>query len=149
MAHRIRRGRPDRLLYLGDVYPSGSAEDFRDRYATTYGPLAPLTDPTPGNHEWVSRQDGYDPYWRARTGAAPPPWYALRIGGWHILSLNSEAPHDAGSPQMRWLVRRLRGQRGNCTLAFWHRPLQSAGPHGDQTDVVPSGMHFAGGRAWS
>jgi hypothetical protein len=137
LAARIGRSRPDRFLYLGDVYPSGSAADFRDHYTTVYGGLAPVTDPTPGNHEWAARPEGYEPYWRRRTGASPPPWYTLRIGGWRLISLNSEAPHDEGSPQLRWLVRTLRHQRGNCVLAFWHRPLRSAGLHGDQADVAP------------
>ncbi len=137
VARRIARERPDRLLYLGDVYEHGSAEDFRERYDTVYGALAPITAPTPGNHEWPAHASGYDPYWRARTGAATPPWYAFRIGGWRIISLNSEAPHGRGSPQLRWLRSELRRGSGTCTLAFWHRPLQSAGSHGDQHDVAP------------
>jgi hypothetical protein len=137
LAGRIRLGRPDRVLYLGDVYDNGSAGDFQDHYATVYGKLSRMTAPTPGNHEWSARHYGYQQYWRARTGAAPPPWYTFRIGGWRVISLNSEAPHERGSPQLKWLRRTLRRGRGTCTLAFWHRPLQSAGLHGDQPDVAP------------
>jgi hypothetical protein len=137
LARRIARDRPDRFLYLGDVYAAGSPEDFRDRYATVYGQLGSITAPTPGNHEWPSRRDGYRPYWRAERHSSIPPWYALASGGWRILSLNSEAPHDPGSAQVAWLRRTLRRRAGNCALAFWHRPLQSAGSHGDQPDVAP------------
>lgn len=135
LARRIAAARPDRLLYLGDVYERGSARDFRTNYETVYGELARVTAPTPGNHDWPAHPDGYDPYWSRQTGAPTPPWYAFRIGGWRIISLNSEAPHDAGSAQMRWLQREVRSRSGTCTLAFWHRPLQSAGSHGDQRDV--------------
>ncbi len=134
---RIVGDHPARFLYLGDVYERGSADDFRDGFETVYGRLARITAPTPGNHDWPAHVDGYDPYWRAQTGAATPPWYAFRLGGWRIISLNSEAPHDRGSAQLRWLASELRQGRGTCTLAFWHRPLQSAGRHGDQADVAP------------
>lgn len=137
VARRIAAGRPERLLYLGDVYDDGSAKDFRTNYETVYGTLGARTAPTPGNHDWPAHPDGYDPYWAARTGAPTPPWYAFRTGGWQIVSLNSEAPHGRGSAQLRWLSARLRRTRGTCTLAFWHRPLRSAGRHGDQPDVAP------------
>ncbi len=137
VARRIAADRPDRVLYLGDVYDNGSIRDFRNGYDPVFGGLARITAPTPGNHDWPAHFQGYDRYWRARTGAPTPPWYAFRVGGWRIISLNSEAPHNPGSVQLRWLSSKLRRSRGTCTLAFWHRPLQSAGRHGDQADVSP------------
>jgi hypothetical protein len=54
-----------------------------------------------------------------------------------VLSLNSEAPHDRGSAQERWLRERLRAP-GDCRIAFWHRPRYSASTdHGDQSDMAP------------
>jgi hypothetical protein len=141
---RIAAGRVDRLLYLGDVYGGtiegairgdGTADDYREAYATTYGALAARTAPTPGNHEWPERGDGYEPYWRRVTGTTPPAYYAFTAGGWKLLSLNSEAPHGPGSRQVGWLQRELRGS-GTCRLAFWHRPRFSIGHHGDQPDVA-------------
>jgi hypothetical protein len=127
----------DRLLYLGDVYETGTPEEFSRYYAPTYGRLARITSPTPGNHEWALRREGYDVYWRRVKGTTPRPYYALRAGGWQILSLNSETAHDAGSAQVRWLRSAVRGP-GDCRLAFWHRPRFSAGVvHGDAPDVEP------------
>jgi hypothetical protein len=137
VADRIAADEPDRLLYLGDVYEHGAAVDFRRRYDPVYGKLARITAPTPGNHDWPAHRDGYDPYWKARTGAAMPHWYAFSLGGWRIISLNSEASHEPGSAQLQWLRSELRRRRGTCTLAFWHRPRFSAGRHGDQADVAP------------
>lgn len=136
LARTVARAHPHRLLYLGDVYPAGSREDFAHGFEPVYGALAARIAPTPGNHEWPAHDVGYDPYWRQVTGAATPPWYAFRAGGWTVLSLNSEAPHAEGSPQVRWLRAQLRG-RSTCRLAFWHRPRYSAGSHGDQSDVAP------------
>jgi hypothetical protein len=136
LARRIEGDRPDAFLYLGDVYPSGTAEDFRRRYVPIYGRLADITWPTPGNHEWGNRAVGYDPYWRPRGRAKP--WYRVAMGGWELISLNSEAPHGPGSPQVRWLRRVLARGRGTCRLAFWHRARYSAGTvHGDQPDMAP------------
>jgi hypothetical protein len=145
VAERIRAGHPDRFLYLGDVYGpaalslltgDGTARDYRRRYAPLYGALAPITAPTPGNHEWPQRGDGYEPYWRGVTGRTPPAWYGFRVAGWTLLSLNSEAPHGAGSAQLRWLAHRL-ARPGTCRLAFLHRPRFSAGHHPDDPGLAP------------
>ncbi len=147
VAARMAAGHPDRVLYLGDVYGSGglgglleadgSAADFRDHFAAVYGSLVARMAPTPGNHEWPRRGEGYEPFWHRVTGTTPPAWYAFDMAGWHILSLNSEAPHGPSSAQLRWLRATAGAWPGTCTLAFWHRPRFSAGRHGDQGDVQP------------
>jgi hypothetical protein len=137
MAARIARDRPDRFLYLGDVYDSGTAAEFRRNYEPGYGRLKRITEPTSGNHDWPNRHTGYLPYWRQAKGRRQPYWYSFRLGGWQLLNLNSEAPHGAGSPQLRWLSRRLR-EPGTCRLAFAHRPRFAArGIHGDSLDMAP------------
>jgi Calcineurin-like phosphoesterase len=135
VAARIKAADPARVLYLGDVYESGSPTDFAQHFRRLYGSLLPRTDPTPGNHEWPSHRAGYDPFWRSVTHQPTPPWYSLEIGGWRLLSLNGETPGDPA--QVRWLKRKLATRTGTCTLAFWHRPRFSAGPHGDQGDIAP------------
>jgi hypothetical protein len=133
----ILRDEPDRLLYLGDVYEEGTKQDFADNYAPTFGGLAKRTAPTPGNHDWPKRVEGYEPYWRDVGGRSMPPYYSFSTGGWQLISLNSESPHDAASAQLGWLRTKLKGT-GTCRIAFWHRPRYSAGDHhGDQPDVQP------------
>jgi hypothetical protein len=130
LAATVERGHPDRLLYLGDVYDWGSAEQFR-RWAEIWGRFAPITAPTVGNHDWVESGDGYDPYWRQATGMLPPSYYAFRAGGWDVVSVNSETGDER---QSRWLRRAVAGS-GDCRIVFWHRPRWSAGPRGDQASV--------------
>lgn len=126
-----------RVLYTGDVYPEGTAEDFRTNFDAVYAPLARRTLPTPGNHEWGNRAVGYYPYWSRARGVRQRPFYSVRIGGWEILSLNSESGTRPGSAQLRWLRGRLR-RPGTCRIAFWHRPRFSAGTeHGDDPAVAP------------
>jgi calcineurin-like phosphoesterase family protein len=131
----VARGRPDLLLYLGDVYPSGTAEDFRV-YDRLYGRLAGRTAPTPGNHEWPTRRLGYDPYWRRARGRAMPRYYPFRAAGWTVLALNSELDSESMRRQAAWVRERV-GGGGTCRLAFWHRPRFSAGRHGDSKRVDP------------
>jgi Calcineurin-like phosphoesterase len=137
VAARIAKEGADRLLYLGDVYERGKARDFARNYQPTYGRLARITAPTPGNHDASSEASGYDPYWRKALGKGPADWYSFRAGGWQLISLDSEAPHHGGSAQVRWLRSQLRAA-GTCRLVFWHRPRFSAGTHhGDQRDMAP------------
>jgi hypothetical protein len=136
VAHRIAASRVDRFLYLGDVYEQGTAAEFARYYAPVFGRFSAVTIPTPGNHEWDNRAQGYNAYWRRVRGRTPPRWSASSIAGWQLLDLNSEAEHGATSAQVRWLRRTVRGG-GNCRIAFWHRPRYSAGLHGDQPDVQP------------
>ena len=122
---QIRRANPDRILYLGDVYQTGTAADF-ERWAKPWRNLVQRMAPTPGNHEWANARVGYNPFWREVTGETPPSFYGFNAGGWEILSLNSE--------QIRWRSARdwLREQvepGGNCRIAFWHSPKFSAGKH--------------------
>ena len=137
VAAAIRNARPDRFLYLGDVYEYGTAAEFQRNYEPLYGSLAGITEPTPGNHEWGNRFSGYYPYWRAKKGRMQPPWSSVRTAGWELLNLNSQAAHGPGSPQLRWLEQAL-AAGGDCRIAFWHRPRFSAGlVHGDSPDVAP------------
>jgi hypothetical protein len=137
VANTVARDQPSRFLYLGDVYPDGSAGAYRTAYDPVYGRLARRTAPTPGNHEWGNRTQGYFPYWRQKLGRRIGGWYAFDVGGWKLLSLNSEAPHGPGSPQLKWLHKELAGP-GTCRIAYWHRPRYSAGVvHGDAPDMAP------------
>jgi predicted phosphodiesterase len=136
VAARVASERPDQFLYLGDVYADGTAEEFERNYRSVYGQLDRITAPSPGNHEWPNAEEGYGPYWRRAKGRTMPSYYSFRAGRWQLLSLNSEAPHDEDSAQVRWL-RRAVAEPGTCRIAFWHRARFSGGKHGDQNDLEP------------
>ncbi len=136
VAELIAGDRPRRVLYLGDVYESGTAADFRDRFATVYGSLARRMDPTPGNHDWPNHAVGYDPYWRNVKGRRVPHHYAFSAGGWRFISLNSETPGNRR--QLAFLRSQLRRVDHGCAIAFMHRPRFNAGEHEEEErDVRP------------
>ena len=145
VAAMIERNGLDRLLYLGDVYETGTAWEFAANYATSFGRFKAATHPTPGNHEWPNRATGYDRYWgrrvRQRDGGH---YYSFELAGWHLVSLNSEEPLGRGSKQLAWLRRDLAAHGGDCTIGFWHRPRYSAGGHPDTMDIEPAWSTFAG-----
>jgi predicted phosphodiesterase len=144
VARLIRGSRPDRMIYLGDVYESGTAREFARNFDSIYGPIAKRIAPTPGNHDWPLHATGYDPYWKRVRGRSIPSYYSFSTGGWLVLSLNSEIDHRAGSRQLAWLRSEV-STGGTCRLAFWHRPRYSAGTvHGDQPDTQPFWDALAG-----
>jgi hypothetical protein len=133
VASMVGSRRVDRLLYLGDVYETGSAQDFQANYDTAYSRFDPITAPTIGNHEWPSIATGYVPYWTAARGAPPPLRYAFAASGWQLISLNSNEP--TSQDQLDWLSTEIRDtpRFGTCRIAFMHHPIFSAGLHGDLT----------------
>ena len=100
-------------------------------------------DPTPGNHDWGNHSVGYDPYWRKVKGRPMPHHYAFSVGGWRIISVNSQTPRDR--EQLAFLRRELARVRGSCAIAFMHRPRFNAGMHRDEErDVDPLWQELRG-----
>jgi len=125
------------VLALGDLtYPRGAAREFTDCYAPTWGRFKDRTWPAPGNHEYYT--PGATPYfawWGERAGRG---YYSFDLGGWHIVSLDSNLAAAQHAAQLDWLRADLAAHPAHCTLAYWHHPLYSSGGHGS----VPK-MHDA------
>ena len=118
---------------LGDnAYPNGSAADYANCYAPTWGRHRDRTRPTPGNHEYENPgAAAYFGYFGANAGDTGTGYYSYEVGAWHVVVLNSEVDASAGSAQDQWLRTDLAASGARCTAAYWHRPRFSSGPHGD------------------
>jgi hypothetical protein len=137
VAQRIEQEGLDQLLYLGDVYETGTAEEFARHYHPSFGRFKSRTRPTPGNHEWGNRATGYDPYWGSRARGPDGGYhYSFDLGDWHFVSLNSEDPRSF-SRQQDWLEGDLARYGGTCTIAFTHRPRFNAGEHSEEVALDP------------
>lgn len=125
------------VFTAGDnAYPSGRSENFRDCYHPTWGRHRGRTRPSPGNHEYEAA--GAAPYFEYFGDRAGPPglgYYSYSLGGWRVLSLNSEVGTESGSAQLTWLRGELSATPTLCAVAYLHRPLFSSGFHGDQGQV--------------
>jgi hypothetical protein len=126
------------ILALGDIaYFNGSRENFRECYHPTWGRHRARTRPAPGNHEYESLAAlPYFEYFGAQAGPPGLGYYSFNLGAWHIISLNSNVGTAANSSQGAWLSGDLADHFGfRCTLAYWHHPLFSSGPNGDNPSV--------------
>jgi alkaline phosphatase len=141
---------PGTVFTLGDnVYPYGSAENFRDCYDPTWGKHKKRTKPSLGNHEYYDQNYNmttaagpYFDYFGARAGARGEGYYSYDRGAWHIVALNSNCGMVGGcesdSPQGRWLRNDLANNANHqCTMAYFHRPLYSTGTNVAGPDVKP------------
>lgn len=140
------------VFTAGDnVYPDGSADQFRDCYGPTWGRHLARTRPAAGNHDWVTKDlAGYLGYFGAAAAPTGTSWYAYDLGAWHVIVLDSDCSAVGGcgpdSAQGRWLATDLAASTARCTLAIWHHPRFSSGEHGSDTAVAPfwRALHDAG-----
>jgi len=126
---------PNLFLYLGDVYEFGTYTEFKNWYGegTRFGTFSAITNPTIGNHERVGgTSPGYDFYW-----ATPPEDFSVDTNGWHIINLNGASNSGLSSAQMAWLQSDLAANTAACTIAYFHHPVVSVGPQGDNPDYEP------------
>lgn len=140
----VRSLRPDAVALLGDdQYGTGALRDFRRSFAPTWGRFRPRTHPAPGNHEYgTPGAAGYIAYFGSAAGPRGRGYYSYALGSWHVVVLDSNLDCSAiscarGSAQERWLRADLAAYRARCTLAYWHHPRFSSGPHGDDAHLAP------------
>jgi len=137
------------VLTLGDnTYPVGAPAEFVDCFEPTWGRFKPRIHPSPGNHDYVTNgAAGYYGYFGDAAGPERRGYYSFNLAGWHIISLNSNVDARPGSAQYAWLLADLAASANMpCTLAYWHHPVFSSGPHGngDQMVDVFAALHSAG-----
>ena len=90
------------------------------------------TRPAPGNHDYETQQGApYYAYFGENAGPSGRGYYSYHAGAWLVLSLNSNIPATADSPQAAWVRATLASNPTPCTLAYWHHPLFSSGPNGN------------------
>jgi len=127
---------PGTVFTSGDnAYMRGNTADFQC-YDRTWGRHKSRTYPAPGNHDYeTSGAAPYYEYFGERAGIPGLGYYAFDLGGWHIVSLNTNVPIGEGSPQLAWLRADLQRSRATCVAAIMHHPLVSSGPNGDNPQV--------------
>jgi hypothetical protein len=129
----------DAVLPLGDTqYDSGDYNDYLLSYDPTWGRVKSITHPAVGNHEYgTSNASGYFQYFGAAAGDPTLGYYSYDLGAWHLIALNANIAHDAASAQVTWLKSDLAASTKTCTLAYWHQPRWSSGPHGSDAGLAP------------
>jgi hypothetical protein len=119
---------PGTVFAAGDnVYMKGTAEEFANCYGPTWGRHKARTRPAAGNHEYETPgAAGYFGYFGAAAGDSDKGYYSYEVGSWHVVTLNSNIPARAGTPQAQWLESDLDAHPTKCTVAIWHHPVFSS-----------------------
>ena len=127
------------VFTAGDnAYPDGTLAEFTLCYQPGWGRHKDRTRPAPGNHDYrIPGAPSYYAYFGALAGDSGVGYFSYDVGGWHIISLNSNVAMGAGSPQEQWLRADLAAHPAPCTLAYWHHPRFSSGEHGSSTAPEP------------
>ncbi|MEP7305747.1 MAG: metallophosphoesterase [Acidobacteriota bacterium] len=130
---RLLDGIGGTVFTAGDnAYPSGTMQNFLDCYEPAWGRHKGRTRPSPGNHEFESSgASGYFQYFGLNAGPPGLGYYSFEVGNWHAISLNSNIDSGASSAQGQWLRQDLAASRTKCAVAYWHHPLFTSGPNGD------------------
>ena len=118
------------VLVPGDaIYLRPSLANYESCYQPTWGAHRASTLVVPGNHDYAQgRADDFLAYFGDATGQQV--YFARSVGDWLVIGLDSNLRGAALEGQLHWLESTLREHdSARCTLALWHTPLFSSGPH--------------------
>jgi hypothetical protein len=143
------------VLTLGDhQYEDGAPAKYPLSFEPTWGRIRGIIRPAVGNHDYgIAGGAGYFDYFNGIGSHSGPAgdrnraYYSFDIGAWHLIALNSNCAQvggcGAGSPQELWLAADLAAHPAACTLAYWHQPHFSSGPHrNDDGGANPTGAFW-------
>lgn len=127
------------VLVPGDaIYLRATLANYRSCYQPTWGAHLADTLIVPGNHDYErGRADDFLEYFGSAAGAHG--YFARSVGDWLVIGLDSNLTGVDLARQLRWLESTLQEHdSARCTLALWHKPLFSSGPHrGDGDHMRP------------
>jgi hypothetical protein len=134
---------PGTIFTLGDNdQGNGTLQEFRTYFDPTWGRhKSRILIPSVGNHEYnTSGASGYFDYFGSVAGERGKGYYSRNVGSWHVVVLNSNCTFvscSASSAQVAWLKADLAANPAACTLAIWHAPRWSSGPHQPAVNTAP------------
>jgi alkaline phosphatase len=138
-----------------NTYPDGTIAQYQRCYEPTWGRFKSRTLPAVGNHDWrTANAAGMRAAFAGRFTADSPLWYAADVRGsvgddvegrdihWRVVVLDSDCDKvdcTKSGAQYAWLKAELQRQKAasiNCTVAIFHHPRFTSGPHGDDLHVA-------------
>jgi len=121
---------PGTVFTVGDNAYRTSSGNPMNCYNASWGRHKQRTRPVPGNHEYHEGYiDQYFDYFGSAAGEKGKGYYSYNVGRWHIIALNSVISTHWSDEQGKWLRADLARNRHACTLAYYHHPRFSSGPH--------------------
>ena len=116
------------IVMPGDLaYGAGSQQQFEDCWLPLYESELDRIYATPGDNDY--KTPGAEPYFEVmaeRPGEPGKGWYAVELGAWQLISLNSNCDEVGGcgedSEQFEWLDQTLKSGSYECRMVMWHEP---------------------------
>ncbi len=141
------------ILIAGDLaYPDATQQDFDDCFFPLYEDDLPRILSAIGDNEYNT--PGAAPYFAAmkdQPGETGKGWYAVELGAWQVIVLNSNCSEIGGcgteSEQYLWLDATLKEKKYECRLAMWHMPRFTSSPNYRGLDALSAmygRLHGAG-----
>ncbi len=122
---------------------SGTASEYANCVAKTWGIFRARIRPVPGNHDYLTSGAGpYYAYFGAAAGPAGKGYYSYNLANnWHVVALNAMCSSvggcQAGSPEETFLRKDLAANAGKHVIAIWHIPSFSSGrEHGNNASYL-------------
>jgi Calcineurin-like phosphoesterase len=159
-----RQGDAMLIVYGGDVYGSGSSDDFQEFHKQCGHDLSGICA-IPGNHDWRTSAKragkgtiamGFEEFWAAapaskatvvradQSGNARYDHFKDDIPGWRLICVDTaDDSEDEGSwprgddTRAAWLASALSGTPGRSKILLTHHSRLSSGNHGDQDALQP------------
>jgi uncharacterized protein (TIGR03437 family) len=126
------------VVHTGDIaYGDGTFSEFLTRHFNVYAPLmarAPFF-PTPGNHEYYTRDAAPYLALHAPPSDGVPPsgigrYYSFDWGDAHFVSIDSNLlENERAGEMLSWLERDLARTRRYWRIAVFHHPPYASGYH--------------------
>jgi PKD repeat protein len=136
---------PTAVFTAGDsAYSSGTLTEYNNYYAPRWGRFKALTNPAPGNHDYLTTSaGGYFDYFNGVGNPTGPAgdrskgYYSYDVGEWHWVALNTMSGGTVATAQLDWLTSDLAATTKPCIAAYFHHPLVSRGNYTGYSQVKP------------
>jgi hypothetical protein len=136
---------PTAVFTAGDnAYHSGTLSQYNTLYAPNWGRFKALTNPSPGNHDYLTTgAAGYFDYFNGAGNQGGPAgdrsqgYYSYDVGEWHFVALNTMSGGTVAAAQLDWLQADLQATTKPCIAAYFHHPLVSRGEYLGYSQVKP------------
>lgn len=116
------------VVMPGDLaYDEGSAANFRDCFLPAYESELQRIYAVPGDNDYKTPDAAaYFDVMSDLPGEVGKGWYAVELGAWQLIALNSNCEEvggcGEGSEQYEWLDAILQAEPYECRLVMWHLP---------------------------
>lgn len=155
MIRWIRSQQPDLIVYGGDVYGTGTPEEFDEFFSQMDSNVSLICAP-PGNHDWKDAGEvpgkgriprGYEAFWSSHTESMQPIAetrqgaarydHFIDLNGWRLIFIDtgdySKNPWPSDQGRAEWLRQAL--QPGRSNILFAHHSRISCGHHGHNSKL--------------